>query len=253
MYILFQRRTKRLQEPYGDCIQEVDPTSIHKNLYAESGFSYSLSACLKSCFQENVYRDCQCCDPGYPCSSDALQLSTGIPAPGGRIEYCNISQTEKVNCIDSVAFAFAEHKLGCTQSCPPSCQETTYSATVSTGKWPTYNYFVALLHSSGFTGNFSAIVQRYESTVLKLDVYFETLILEKIESRPAYTWNRLLADIGGQLGLLLGFSILTAVEMVELLFVDLGLGLGLRALWKRNNKTMVAEDNVKVAWDKNIS
>ena len=232
LIFICQTQIKRLPAPHGDCIQEVGSTNTHKNLFSEEGFAYSLHACLKSCFQESVYKACHCCDPSYPCVSEALQLSTGILAPGGTIQYCNVTDDGKFECVDRMANLFAESKLGCTQSCPPSCQQSTYSTSVSTGKWPTYRYWSTVVYNQGVSGDVSNLVQQYESTFLKISVYFDSLIVEKVESQPAYSWNRLLGEIGGQLGLLLGFSLLTAVEILELLLVDLGAGLGFKTFWK---------------------
>ena len=41
-----------------------------------------------------------------------------------------------------------------------------------------------------------------------------------ITTSPKYDWSILLANIGGQLGLCMGFSLITALELIELL-VDL--------------------------------
>ncbi|RUS74945.1 hypothetical protein EGW08_017300 [Elysia chlorotica] len=240
---------KRLPQPHGDCIKQVDSTNTNKNLFSEKGFSYSLHACLKSCFQESVYKECSCCDPSYPCISDALQLSTGIPASSGVIQYCNVTAPDTGLCVGSVAERFADNSLGCSQICPPSCEESTYSTTVSSGKWPTDRYFATVLHNQGVSDHIVELMQRAEYSLLKLSVYFDSLIVEKVESQPAYSWNRLLGEIGGQLGLLLGFSILTAVEIIELLLLDLGFGLGLKALWRRQHVTNRIRDKVKMAWD----
>ena len=131
-----------------------------------------------------------------------------------------------------MANKFAVNKLGCTQSCPPSCEQSTYSTSVSTGKWPSFKYWSTIVYNLGFDGDVSKLVQQHESTFLKISVYFDSLIVEKVESQPAYSWNRLLVEIGGQLGLLLGFSLLTAVEILELLLVDLGAGLGFKTFRK---------------------
>ncbi|GFR91637.1 degenerin mec-10 [Elysia marginata] len=224
-------KIKRLPDPYGDCIQEVDASNTHKNLFAKSGFKYSLNACLKSCFQVHIYKACNCCDPSLPCDSYALQSGAGRLATGGTIEYCNITSHVTGPCLDYQANQFADNKLGCAQFCPPPCEESTFSTSVSLGKWPTHKYWNVLMYHEGHQS--SDIGIEYAGvTLLKVDIYFDSLSLEKVESQPAYSWNKLLGDIGGQLGLMLGFSILTAVEILELLIVDLGFGLGIGTLWR---------------------
>ena len=45
-----------------------------------------------------------------------------------------------------------------------------------------------------------------------MSVYFETLNIETETTRSAYSFVALLSDIGGQLGLFLGISIITIIE-----------------------------------------
>ncbi|GFO50546.1 acid-sensing ion channel 1 [Plakobranchus ocellatus] len=99
--------------------------------------------------------------------------------------------------------------------------------------WPTRDYRQTLLRRHGLDLNATQLLEAGERSFLKLEIYFDSLILDKIVGRPAFTWNKLLSDIGGQLGLLLGFSILTAIEIFELVVMELGLGIGLRSLWRR--------------------
>ena len=46
-------------------------------------------------------------------------------------------------------------------------------------------------------------------------MYFSTLQYISIKSNPAYSFMALLSDVGGALGLLLGATILTFVEIAE--------------------------------------
>ncbi|GFR91625.1 acid-sensing ion channel 4 [Elysia marginata] len=241
-------KIKRLPDPYGNCIQELDTNNNQKNLFAKSGFKYSLNACLKSCFQVHIYKACNCCDSSLPCDSDSLQSGAGRTATGGSIEYCNVTSEESGRCLNKTAHYFAGNKLGCAKFCPPPCEESTFSKSVSIGKWPTRNYLALVMYNRGIQSNIEDYIAYAGVTMLKVDIYFDSLSLEKVESQPAYSWNKLLGDIGGQLGLMLGFSILTAVEILELLIVDLGLGLGIGTLWRRHSRAREKRVDVMKAW-----
>ncbi|KAK3763231.1 hypothetical protein RRG08_020771 [Elysia crispata] len=102
------------------------------------------------------------------------------------------------------------------------------------------NATVERLKSSGKVANVTDFDSFLVESFLLLEIYYESFILERVDSEPAYTWNKLLGDIGGQLGLLLGFSILTAVELLELLAVDIGVGVGLASLFRGRNGKAVA-------------
>ncbi|GFO31707.1 amiloride-sensitive sodium channel subunit gamma [Plakobranchus ocellatus] len=243
-------RIKRLSSPYSNCIDKVDFNNKEKNLFAERGFAYSLKACQKSCVQKHIYKFCQCCDVSFPCIEDTLQRSTGIIArEGNRIPICNTTVPKTTMCIEKIEKDFSDNKLGCIKNCPPACEESSFSTTVSSAPWPNRDYRQTLLWQHGLDQNVTQLLEAAESTFLKLEIYYDSLILEKVVNQPAFTWNKLLCDIGGQLGLLLGFSILTAVEILELVVMDLGLGIGLRLLGrfriqKQNGRQEVAAPQI---------
>nr|XP_006821452.1 PREDICTED: uncharacterized protein LOC102804529 [Saccoglossus kowalevskii] len=62
-------------------------------------------------------------------------------------------------------------------------------------------------------GHLSVILKN----LVRLEVYFEELNLEKITAKPAYHVENLIGDIGGSLGLYIGLSLITVVEFLELL------------------------------------
>ncbi|XP_056012003.1 acid-sensing ion channel 2-like isoform X3 [Ostrea edulis] len=55
------------------------------------------------------------------------------------------------------------------------------------------------------------------SSLLKIHVFFSTLATTIIEEEKAYTFGNFLSDIGGQLGLWAGISVLSLAEVLELL------------------------------------
>ncbi|XP_059567460.1 acid-sensing ion channel 3 isoform X3 [Myotis daubentonii] len=63
--------------------------------------------------------------------------------------------------------------------------------------------------------------------VLVLDIFFEALNYETVEQKKAYEVSELLGDIGGQMGLFIGASLLTILEILDYLcevFLDRVLG-----------------------------
>nr|KAG5711166.1 hypothetical protein BaRGS_004810 [Batillaria attramentaria] len=82
-----------------------------------------------------------------------------------------------VECVQMVLKDYQAGDLGCGEICPPAC----------------------------------------ERNVAKVELFFKELNYEYIVTTPAYDWYRLLGDLGGQLGLWLGFSLLTAFEFLELM------------------------------------
>ncbi|GFN98004.1 amiloride-sensitive sodium channel subunit gamma [Plakobranchus ocellatus] len=233
----------RLAHPYGTCLTLEGSIEENKNMFSQMGFDYSDSACQKTCFQQSVYNACRCCESSLPCIDDALMKVTGHFI-NGVIPYCNTLIPEIDDCVYEIESAFTTNKLGCAKACPPSCKQATFATTISTGLWPTPAYKNLMLKRRDLDLN-----NLSTQSILRMEIFYESLILEKVESSPAYTWYKLLGDIGGQLGLLLGFSILTAMEILELLLVDLGFGLGFRTFCRRDlSQFEGAKDGVRAAW-----
>ena len=81
---------------------------------------------------------------------------------------------------------------GETCNCPPQCNSIEHSVTISTST-----------KTEGLIG---------------INVYYESLILETRETTDSYTAWSLISDIGGNTGLFLGFTLLSGVELLMLVF-----------------------------------
>ena len=73
--------------------------------------------------------------------------------------------------------------------------------------------------------------QFIQENFLELNVFFSSFDEQRVGQRQAYTYTSLLADIGGSMGLFVGASLLTCVEMAE--FAVLYLLQLCRAGWRR--------------------
>uniref|UniRef100_A0A8C4RXY6 Acid-sensing ion channel 1-like n=1 Tax=Erpetoichthys calabaricus TaxID=27687 RepID=A0A8C4RXY6_ERPCA len=65
---------------------------------------------------------------------------------------------------------------------------------------------------------FNKSEQYISENILVLDIFFEALNYETIEQKKAYEVAGLLGDIGGQMGLFIGASILTILELFDYLY-----------------------------------
>ncbi|KAJ8260395.1 hypothetical protein GJAV_G00181600, partial [Gymnothorax javanicus] len=65
---------------------------------------------------------------------------------------------------------------------------------------------------------FNKSEQYIGDNILVLDIFFEALNYETIEQKKAYEIAGLLGDIGGQMGLFIGASILTILELFDYLY-----------------------------------
>ena len=153
------------------------------------GFNYSLAACLSDCIARDIARVCDCIH-GVP-----------VPSVGSFASYdkCSIVQ---LCCI--AASLITTEDCGCTIACNQALFDVT----------TTYSTYPAL-------GEYAMLAQLYNTTqevirnsFLSVRVFFSELIMLTEVTERSYSLTALVADIGGQLGLFLGLSIISLTEFL---------------------------------------
>ncbi|XP_033746994.1 degenerin unc-8-like [Pecten maximus] len=114
-------------------------------------------------------------------------------------------------CIDNEVY-FSSINGDCSY-CRVPCHELTYRRTVSMSKWPAYSY-APILENKLSKKNIS--IAQSVNDLVSVRVYFSSLIVENEFEVYSYTVINLVSDIGGQLGLWIGVSILSLLEVLEL-------------------------------------
>ncbi|XP_074885443.1 acid-sensing ion channel 4 isoform X3 [Buteo buteo] len=97
-------------------------------------------------------------------------------------------------------------------SCPTPCNLTRYGKEISMVRIP--NKGSARYLARKYNKNETYIRENF----LVLDIFFEALNYEAIEQKKAYDIAGLLGDIGGQMGLFIGASILTILEILDYVY-----------------------------------
>uniref|UniRef100_A0A674CUH9 Acid sensing ion channel subunit family member 4 n=1 Tax=Salmo trutta TaxID=8032 RepID=A0A674CUH9_SALTR len=145
--------------------------------------TYSISACRLRCETKEVLRECNC---------------RMVHMPG-----CN-----NLLCVP----ALLQKSTGDTCPCETPCNLTRYGKELSMVKIP----------SKGSARYLSRKYDKSEEYIrdnfLVLDIFFEALNYETIEQKKAYDVAGLLGDIGGQMGLFIGASILTILEILDYVY-----------------------------------
>ena len=131
----------------------------------------------------------------FPCNPTGQSLRVfGVDIPA-RPDICT-DHTDVGNERDKVTATSL-----CRSLCPPPCHQTHYDVTT-------------VVTSLGLPGNDSEAGDSW------VDVYFQSYDVESVVSSPKYDVSRLVASYGGVVGLFAGLSLLTALEVLELV-VDL--------------------------------
>ncbi|XP_028919023.1 acid-sensing ion channel 4-like [Ornithorhynchus anatinus] len=183
-----EQRLTYLPQPWGNC--RTEPGSGEPGLQGYA--AYSVSACRLRCEKEAVLRRCHC---------------RMVHMPGNET-IC--SPNIYIECADHTTPSGGSPEGRCT--CPTPCNLTRYGKEISMVRIP--NRGSARYLARKYNRNETYIRENF----LVLDVFFEALTSEVLEQRAAYSLSALLGDIGGQMGLFIGASILTLLEILDYIY-----------------------------------
>lgn len=156
-------------------------------------FNYSLSACLSDCILRDIAEICDCIH--------------GVPVPStGR--YANYETCSIVQLCCIAASLITLEDCGCTIA----CNHSLYDITTTYSTYPALSEFAELAQLHNTT---QEVVR---NSFLGVRVFFSELIMVNEITERSYSLTALIADIGGQLGLFLGASIISITEFFIWLF-----------------------------------
>ncbi|XP_048350268.1 amiloride-sensitive sodium channel subunit beta [Sphaerodactylus townsendi] len=221
---------QRLGNPYNDCT--ANGSDIHvKNLYenylalqvemkscgnctleeatkriaatSQRRTTYSIQACLRSCFQQQTVDTCRC---GH----------SAFPLPEGA-EYCNNNDyPDWAHCYSSLRRSLS-HRQFCIESCKETCNNTQYKMTISMADWPSEASEDWIFRILSYERDKSQTITLNRSGIIKLNIYFQEYNYRTISEAAATTIVWLLSTLGGQFGFWMGGSVLCLIEFGEII------------------------------------
>ncbi|XP_059914213.1 acid-sensing ion channel 1C isoform X1 [Gadus macrocephalus] len=180
-----QQLLQYLPPPWGDC----KSTPIDSEFFS----TYSITACRIDCETRYLVENCNCRMVHMP----------------GTSTVCTPEQYK--DCADP-ALDFLVEKDNDYCVCETPCNMTRYGKELSMVKIP------SKASAKYLAKKFNKTEQYIGENLLVLDIFFEALNYEKIEQKKAYEIAGLLGDIGGQMGLFIGASVLTILEIFDYLY-----------------------------------
>ncbi|XP_032891241.1 acid-sensing ion channel 2-like [Amblyraja radiata] len=179
-----EQRLIYLPPPWGDC----QSAAVNTDFFS----SYSITACRIDCETRYLVENCNCRMVHMP----------------GDAHYCTPEQYKE--CVEPTMAMLAETNNNCL--CKTPCYLTRYNKELSMVKIPSRT------SAKYLEKKFNKTEKYISENILVLDVFFEALNYETIEQKKAYEVAGLLGDIGGQMGLFIGASILTILELFDYLY-----------------------------------
>ncbi|ESN94082.1 hypothetical protein HELRODRAFT_180250 [Helobdella robusta] len=172
----------RMKYPHGNCNDELN---------------YHQVKCERTCLTRVIIDNCNC----RPIYMQEI----------GNESICDY--IEEI-CVDEVTYLYYTRKFNVSCSCPPMCNEINYKMFVTGAKLGDITGFVLKnKYKQLNSGNYSIW-----NECMFLKVYFSSMQYTTITSKAEYSEMALLSDLGGALGLLLGSTFFTVVELFEVLW-----------------------------------
>ncbi|KAK6194920.1 hypothetical protein SNE40_000451 [Patella caerulea] len=189
-----------LPHPYnsyqsGDCVQ-TSHSSFKNNLKYFHRYSYR--ACLQECVTDMVLEACGCIT-----ESEVQNASNN---------YCTV--TQRFKCVGYVRGKFYSyaHANNATASCtcPRPCSDVVYHQDLSASFFPA-DSFVNFLKRLKITSS----LEHARSNLLRITISFKSLMVTHVSHVPEYTSEDVISSMGGFMGFFIGASILSVLEVLD--------------------------------------
>ena len=199
--VLAKSVIKRLGEPYNRCTKitsnEAD-NSMLINQLIKDGYPYQQMNCYNLCYYEYLAINCNC-------TFNQLE-SNGL-------EICFKNKCFK-NLYNEQDF---DYESNCQNRCPLECESSILTKTYKTANYPPKSLNNEIIN--GIYNNLDITINKTQikQRVLEFNVYFLDFGENVVEHVPQVTISGLVSNIGGTFGLFLGSSLISFVEIIEIL------------------------------------
>ena len=217
---------KKLEYPYNDCQSNLNNPDVFDSeifkVFLKSNKTYTQKRCFEACIQIELIEKCSCYNPFL------FKLNSS--------NICDNSS--EITCVSNVYELFYKQDVNkkCSPYCPLECDSITYSLSVSHSSYPNPEYAKYLKSqpiiqskfqnsktssiNSTLDKNYSIEISDRElkQSIAAIRIYYNDLKYTFVTQIPKMNILDLLANVGGQLGLFIGISFLSFVEIFDAIF-----------------------------------
>ncbi|CAG7826654.1 unnamed protein product [Allacma fusca] len=196
---------------------------------------YSRSSCVLECENNFIFEKCNCVP--YYAPGNYSEKSHGV---------CSVDKIQGCvrNAITNIAIfkpikGKEKQEISCTEFCLPACNETFYNFVVTAATFPNQpepNMTQMLREAIHDNRDYLNNITYVSASISVLRVFFRESSIMQYKRDELFTWEDFVSNLGGVMGLCLGFSLLSLVEIIYFFtmrfFVD----------WHRYKKAREAQD-----------
>ena len=171
---------------------------------------YTLMGCEISCQYHYIYTKCGYIEP--------FMRSFMPPDKYPRNKSSDVKTV--IKCRNQILREFFQHGFQEQCNCPVPCEEEVYHRIVSMTKWPALVdmplYRIVFAKSLNLTAD--ELTSEYiRNNFLQIRVYFDELAYKHVYEQCKISVAELYSNLGGQLGLWIGYSFFSIIELLAML------------------------------------
>jgi hypothetical protein len=209
--IVVGRTFKSMKEkPYSECqdVNTINSEIVRLNKQKHKKYAYRQADCFDLCLQRLIVKSCGCYFTKYS------SLDESSPC-------LNLTELE---CINKQQGLFRQED--CENDCPLECSSAHYDYSISSLSFPNPKFFDLLKSDGTFLNELQtnhnvnlSNLESFQKYFLSLNIFYSSLEYTEITEKPTFTPIDLLSQIGGSLGIFLGFSLFHFIELIEIFFI----------------------------------
>jgi hypothetical protein len=139
-----------------------------------------------------------------------------------RTKYCVSINDTSLECQTNID-NLSNYYPFCSEFCPMMCKNSWFDIVPSSSAFPSLNYANHLISNSKFVDKFTFSknipYERMRENILSVNIYFSSANKHIFNELPETDFSMLLSNLGGQLGLFLGVSLLSIFEVLDIIFL----------------------------------
>ena len=211
--VISQTNFNRIKTSVKNCIENVTSTTeFDSDFYRETirKFKiYSQKYCVLVCYNQFIFEKCNASITDL----NNFQMNRNLDL---NATICFTTKTVDFYSNSSLV-------SNCYSKCPQECDTVNYDLQISFADYPTQFYSTLIKSYFAYWNNYYPRIfynftdhAELKKNILAINLYFQDTSYMLIEENLAKTPEQLIADIGGLLGLWVGASLLSIIEVFEL-------------------------------------
>ena len=109
----------------------------------------------------------------------------------------------------------------CIPLCPLECNRTEFKTSLTNSQFGSEFYLDFIVNKTAFKSKYDdeeLTTAKITEEIVKLNIYYESLTFTEMTESASMDFVSLISSIGGFMGMFLGMSVMTLVEILEIIF-----------------------------------